>query len=150
VIKQYDNGAEIIALGGEIRQVFSNLLSNAMDAMPSGGTLALRVRKAHEWNNAHVRGVRITIADSGIGIAQEHRQNLFQPFFTTKADVGTGLGLWIIRGILKKHGGLIHVKSRTGKSHGTTFSMFLPTNGKQQQDQSESATIVEKELVGGD
>lgn len=150
VVKQYDEGAEIVAFGGEIRQVFSNLLTNAMDAMPSGGTLALRVRKAHEWTNAHVPGVRITIADSGMGIAKEHRQNLFQPFFTTKADVGTGLGLWIIRGILEKHGGLIHVKSRTGKRHGATFSLFLPTNGKQKQDQLQSATIVEKELVGGD
>jgi PAS domain S-box-containing protein len=129
VVKQYENGAEIFALGGEIRQAFSNLLGNAMDAMPSGGTLALRVRKAYKWTNAQDPGVRITIADSGTGIAQEHRQNLFQPFFTTKADVGTGLGLWILRGIIEKHGGSIYVKSQIGDNHGTTFSIFLPIRG---------------------
>jgi PAS domain S-box-containing protein len=151
VVKQYDDGAEICALAGEIRQALSNLLTNALDAMPSGGTLALRVRKTHAWTNPYVRGVRIAIADSGSGIPREHRQNLFQPFFTTKADVGTGLGLWISRGIIEKHGGLIHVRSQTGENHGTTVSIFLPFEGKPQEEQSQSTlSETEKELLVGD
>ena len=67
------------------------------------------------------------ILDTGSGIAAEHRKKLFQPFFTTKEDVGTGLGLWITYNIVTKHGGVIHVKSRTGEQeHGTVFSIFLP------------------------
>jgi signal transduction histidine kinase len=150
IIKQYDDSAEIVAFAGEIRQAFSNLLTNAMDAMPSGGTLVIRVRKGHEWTNAYIPGVRITIADSGTGITQEHRHNLFQPFFTTKAEVGTGLGLWITRGIIEKHAGLIHFKSRTGENHGTTFSIFLPCDAKQRRERSQSASTMENELVGGD
>jgi PAS domain S-box-containing protein len=128
VVKQYDNRVEITALAGEIRQAFSNLITNAMDAMPEGGTLALRVAKSHDWSNSHVHGVRITILDTGSGIEPRHRKNIFQPFFTTKTDVGTGLGLWITCGILEKHRGSIRMKSRTGQSgHGTAFSIFLPT-----------------------
>ena len=128
VVKQYDNRVEITALAGEIRQAFSNIITNAMDAMPEGGTLALRVAKSHDWSNSHVHGVRITILDTGSGIEPRHRKNIFQPFFTTKTDVGTGLGLWITCGILEKHRGSIRMKSRTGQSgHGTALSIFLPT-----------------------
>ena len=128
VVKQYDDGLEITALAGEIRQAFSNLITNAIDAMPEGGTLALRATNSHEWSNSQVPGVRITVLDTGSGIEPRHRKNIFQPFFTTKSDVGTGLGLWITRGILEKHRGSIRMKSRTGQSgHGTAFSIFLPT-----------------------
>ena len=127
ILKKYDSSAELTALAGEIRQALSNLLSNSMDAMSAGGTLCVRVSKTHQWSNAQGPGVRITIADSGSGIAPEHRRNLFQPFFTTKSDVGTGLGLWITHSIVEKHGGTIQVRSKTGdKDHGTTFSIFLP------------------------
>jgi PAS domain S-box-containing protein len=128
VVKQYDKDLEITALAGEIRQAFSNLISNAIDAMPEGGTLVLRVTKSHDWSNLHVHGVRITVLDTGSGIEPKHRKNVFQPFFTTKSDVGTGLGLWITRGIVEKHHGSIQMKSRTGQNgHGTAFSIFLPT-----------------------
>ncbi|HEY2113659.1 MAG TPA: PAS domain S-box protein [Candidatus Angelobacter sp.] len=131
VVKQYDGNIEIMALMGELRQAFSNLISNSIDAMPGGGTLVIRARQTHAWNNAHRLGVRITILDSGSGIAPQHRKNLFQPFFTTKEDVGTGLGLWITRSIIEKHGGTIRVKSRNGaQDHGTAFSIFLPLDGK--------------------
>jgi PAS domain S-box-containing protein len=129
VLKQYKGGTEITALGGEIRQAFSNLITNAVDAMPSGGKLVLRVSKSCERNNSRVPGVRVTILDTGCGIDPRHRNNIFQPFFTTKADVGTGLGLWITKSIVEKHGGAIHVKSKTGPdAHGTAFSIFLPLN----------------------
>jgi PAS domain S-box-containing protein len=128
VMKQYDKDLEITALAGEIRQAFSNLITNAIDAMPEGGTLVLRVTKSHDWSNLHVHGVRITVLDTGSGIEPKHRKNVFQPFFTTKSDVGTGLGLWITRGIVEKHRGSIRMKSRTGQNgHGTAFSIFLPT-----------------------
>ena len=131
VVKQYDQNIQITALMGEVRQAFSNLITNAIDAMPSGGTLIIRARQTHSWNGARAPGVRITILDTGSGIARKHRKSLFQPFFTTKEDVGTGLGLWITRSIVEKHGGLIQLKSRTGtEDHGTAFSIFLPLDGK--------------------
>ena len=127
VVKQYDQNIEITALMGELRQAFSNLIGNAIDAMPGGGTLVVRARQTHAWNGAHRPGVRITILDTGHGIEPQHRKSLFQPFFTTKEDVGTGLGLWITRSIVEKHGGTIRVKSKTTPdAHGTAFSIFLP------------------------
>ena len=91
----------------------------------------IRARQTHAWDQAHRPGVRITILDTGSGIESRHRKNLFQPFFTTKEDIGTGLGLWITRSIVEKHGGSIRLKSRTGANdHGTAFSIFLPLDGK--------------------
>lgn len=127
VDKQYKDDVEITALAGEIRQAFSNLISNAIDAMPLGGSLVIRVARSRRWDRPGGEGVRITVLDTGSGIAQQHKGRLFQPFFTTKEDVGTGLGLWITRGIVERHSGTIHVKSRTGThEHGTAFSIFLP------------------------
>jgi PAS domain S-box-containing protein len=127
VVRRYDEEVEITALAGEVRQAFSNLITNAIDAMPDGGSLCLRVSKSHEWNGSRVHGVRVTILDTGSGIEPKHRKNIFQPFFTTKADVGTGLGLWITRSIVGKHAGAIRVRSRVGgDDHGTVFSVFLP------------------------
>lgn len=131
IVKQLDRDAEVTAFAGEIRQAISNLLTNSMDATSNGGSLTIRVRKTHGWNNSDAPGARITIADTGSGITPEHQRNLFQPFFTTKPDVGTGLGLWITRGIVDKHGGLLHLKSRikTGMS-GTACSIFIPCDRK--------------------
>jgi len=127
VLKQYDKEIEITALAGEIRQAFSNLITNAIDAMPNGGTLVVKVAKACDWSGSHLHGVRVTVLDTGSGIEAKHRKSVFQPFFTTKTDVGTGLGLWITRGIVEKHRGTIRMKSRTGEDwHGTVFSIFLP------------------------
>jgi PAS domain S-box-containing protein len=127
VIKQYDKDVEITALSGEIRQAFSNLVTNAIDAMPDGGKLVLRISHSYAWSGPHLHGVRLTILDTGSGIEPKHKKNIFQPFFTTKSDVGTGLGLWITRGIIEKHRGAIRMKSRTQQdSHGTAFSIFLP------------------------
>ncbi|MBZ5507774.1 MAG: PAS domain S-box protein [Acidobacteriia bacterium] len=131
VVKQYDEDIQIRALAGEIRQAFSNLITNSIDAMPTGGSMIIRVSKSHAWTNSGAPGVRITMLDTGSGIAPQHMSSLFQPFFTTKEDIGTGLGLWITRNIIEKHGGVIYVKSRTGPAqHGTVFSIFLPLEGK--------------------
>ena len=126
VVKQYQDDIEITALAGEIRQAFSNLISNAIDAMPSGGSFVIRVSESRQWNMPKVRGVRVTMVDTGTGIAPQYMRRLFQPFFTTKSDVGTGLGLWITRNIVRKSGGSIQVKTRTGEWPGTAFSIFLP------------------------
>lgn len=131
VVRQFDKEVEITALAGEIRQAFSNLISNSLDAMPFGGSLLIRVSKSYQRSNFGRSGIRVTILDTGSGIAPEHRKSLFEPFFTTKTDVGTGLGLWITRNIVEKHGGVIRMRSRTGPGeHGTAFSIFLPSGEK--------------------
>lgn len=141
VLKQYDKEIEITALAGEIRQAFSNLVTNAVDAMPNGGTLIVKVAKACDWSGPRRHGVRITMLDTGSGIEEKHKQKVFQPFFTTKTDIGTGLGLWITRGIVEKHHGTIRMKSRTGQDrHGTVFSVFLPEHFAAGNPRSSPAT----------
>ena len=141
VRKHYDPAVEIYGFGGELRQLFSNLILNALDALDDGGRLILNVAPGREWSDGKetgVRrtGVRITIADNGSGIQQADLARIFEPFFSTKGDSGTGLGLWLSHGIVQKHEGSIHVRSRTtGSSSGTLFSVFLPdTAGKPQAD----------------
>jgi two-component system CheB/CheR fusion protein len=99
-----------------------------MEAVPAGGTIAVRVRKSFCWNNTASDGVRIAIADSGIGIPRNNTARIFEPFFTTKGEHGTGLGLWVANGIVSRLGGTIQMRSSVlpGKN-GTCFSIFLPT-----------------------
>jgi PAS domain S-box-containing protein len=130
--KTYDPAVEIQGFAGELRQLFSNLILNALDALEDGGRLTLHVARGHEWSNgngngAHRTGARITIADNGSGIQQTDLTRIFEPFYSTKGDSGTGLGLWLSHGIVQKHEGSIRVRSRTtAGSSGTVFSIFLP------------------------
>ena len=112
---------------GEIRQVISNLLINAIDALPEGGRIVVRVHPSCDWREGLRRGARIVVADNGPGIPESLRTRIFEPFFTTKGQKGTGLGLWVSEGIVQKHQGRLRVRStqRTGRS-GTSFSIFLP------------------------
>ncbi len=112
---------------GELRQVFINLISNALEATPVGGRLRVRTRCSRSWRGAGASGVRIVIADTGCGMPAKVRQRIFEPFFTTKTDVGNGLGLWVARELIEKQGGSIDVWSSTvaGRS-GTAFCVFLP------------------------
>jgi PAS domain S-box-containing protein len=132
VDKSYDPDAEIRGFAGELRQLFSNLIINALDALNDGGRLVLHVTRSHEWSNErrtgpHRTGVRVTIADSGSGIQQSDLTRIFEPFYSTKGDSGTGLGLWLSHGIVQKHEGSIRVRSRTTEgSSSTVFSVFLP------------------------
>ena len=121
------DGSAIKSYPGEIRQVFTTLLLNAMEAVPEGGTISIRARKARHWNSPAGNGVRLTIADSGIGIPRHITARIFEPFFTTKGEQGTGLGLWVANGIISRLGGSIQVRSSVepGKN-GTCFSLFLP------------------------
>ena len=116
---------------GELRQVFSNLVGNAIEAMPSSGRLILHVRESSLASDSGRKGVRITVLDTGAGIPGGVRKNLFAPFYTTKGEKGTGLGLWVSLGIVEKHEGTIHISSsvRPGRS-GTVFSVFLPFEQK--------------------
>src|SRR5205807_2478717 len=118
-----------LGLAGELRQLFANLVGNALDAMRSGGTLRLRVRHASELKDTGRSGIRVVIADTGQGISPDKRSKIFEPFFTTKGQTGTGLGLWISSEIIEKHHGTVRVKSSVDpKRSGTVFSIFLPEN----------------------
>jgi PAS domain S-box-containing protein len=118
--KRWDADVQITAIAGELRQVFSNLVSNSLDAIDERGTVKLRV-------SAGNHRVRITVADNGRGIPLSVRQHIFEPFFTTKDTVGTGLGLWVTQQIVEKHGGAIQVRSHSdGLRRGTTFSVLFP------------------------
>ncbi len=127
VSSRFETDATVRGYPGELRQVFSNLVGNAIDAMPKGGKLVLHLRKSSLASDRTRKGIRVTIADSGSGIPAGVRRNLFAPFYTTKGEKGTGLGLWVSRGILEKHEGTIHISSviRPGRT-GTAFSVFLP------------------------
>jgi signal transduction histidine kinase len=106
---------------GQLGDVLINLLVNALDAMPQGGQLAIRVERAPD--SLAQPWVRIEVADTGVGIAAEDLDKLFEPFYTTKAS-GSGLGLAIAQGTVQRHGGAIQVRSKPGE--GATFSVLLP------------------------
>jgi PAS domain S-box-containing protein len=122
-----DADVEVFGFAGEFRQVLSNLVGNAIDAMrDDGGRLVVRARRTHSWADG-TEVLRISIADTGLGIPPKHRERIFDAFFTTKSHVGTGLGLWLSRGIVEKHGGSIRLRSRvTDGCSGTVFSLLWP------------------------
>jgi PAS domain S-box-containing protein len=126
--KQSQESVEIFGYPGELRQLLSNLILNAMESMKDGGRLRLRVIRMQEKSGDQRQGVRITIADTGSGIPVSSLPHIFEPFYTTKKENGTGLGLWLAYGIVQKHTGWIRVASRTtpGTSTGTVFMVFLP------------------------
>ena len=114
----------VIAFGGELRQMFSNLLTNAIDAAREGRIL-LRVKPASDRSGKP--GVRVIFADTGSGIPADVKRTIFEPFVSTKGMRGTGLGLWVASEVVQKHGGSIRVKSSTSPDrHGTVFMVFLP------------------------
>ncbi len=128
LLVQHGLGDPVTCYEGEIRQVLNNLISNAIEAMKTGGRLIVRSGRARLWKNGSL-GVRITVADIGHGMAAEVQSRLFEAFYTTKGENGTGLGLWISRGIVEKHFGSLQMRSsvRPGRS-GSVFRMFLPTD----------------------
>jgi signal transduction histidine kinase len=127
--REYRTDSTITAFPGEIRQVFSNLVSNAIEATASEGRIRVRVSRARLWSDAGQEGLRITIADTGCGIPAQVRRRLGEPFFTTKGQKGTGIGLWLSQSILQRYGGHMQLRSSTLEHrHGTVFTIFLPTN----------------------
>jgi PAS domain S-box-containing protein len=122
--KQYRSGGVIEGFPVELKQVFLNLIGNAIQAMPDGGRLRLRVADCQSRDTS---GICVSIVDTGSGIGPEQAQHLFEPFFTTKSTKGTGLGLWISKGIVQKYGGTIGFRSvRHAGGNVTCFRVFFP------------------------
>ena len=114
---------------GPLRRAFSNLMLNAADAMPNGGTMHARISLGHERSGQERRGLRVTFADTGEGIAAHDLPNIFELFFTTKGPGGTGLGLSLVKNTVAKHDGAVRVRSSTKPGHsGTIFAIFLPAH----------------------
>jgi PAS domain S-box-containing protein len=124
--RQYRSRGTVQGFPVELKQVFLNLIGNAVQAMPDGGRLRLHVYESSRSYNKRA-GIWLSICDTGIGIESEHAKHLFEPFFTTKSAKGTGLGLWISKGIVQKYGGSIRFKSlRLSGRNITCFQVFLP------------------------
>jgi len=124
IITDYRQSEILFGYAAEIRQVFANLMLNAIDAVQDGGTIKVRVRVKGAGQQ---RRIVVSVADDGSGIKAEHRSKLFEPFFTTKGTKGNGLGLWVSQGIVKKHGGAVRMRSSVGpKRSGTVFTVVLP------------------------
>jgi signal transduction histidine kinase len=125
----------VICLDGEIRQVLSNLVGNAIDSMSQNAIdsvsqhdrrLIIRSRDSTDWRTGR-SGVSLTVADTGSGMSADTMSHIFEPFFSTKGNKGTGLGLWICREIITRHGGSLKVRSSQAQhSSGTVFTIFLP------------------------
>ncbi len=137
---------------GQIQQVLMNLCVNARDAMPAGGRLTIESSVAH-LSESDARNqpdakpgwfAVLAVADTGVGMDEGVKGRIFEPFFTTKEKgKGTGLGLSMVYGVVKNHGGFIHVYSEPGE--GSTFKIFLPLSGKPEMPESE----IEDDLTGG-
>lgn len=126
VQKRYTGEGSVPILFGPLREVFGNLLLNAVEAMPDGGRLHVRVCSAHERAGRERTGVRVTVADTGAGIPVHLRAQVFQPYFTTKS-AGSGMGLALVKDVVQKHRGVLHLKSSTRPAKsGTVFTIFLP------------------------
>jgi PAS domain S-box-containing protein len=127
---------ELMGSSGELRQILSNLISNAMDACGPGGSIRVNLRKSQEAATGRV-GAMITVADSGCGIIAEKREAIFEPFYTTKGSTGTGLGLWVTKQLIERQGGVIRLRSSIeGRRRGTAFRIFLPAVGSELSDAS--------------
>jgi CheY-like chemotaxis protein len=135
----------VLGSAPELREVLTNLIFNAVDAMPEGGTITVRTR-------ALPNRVRVDVSDNGIGMTPEEIARCFEPFFTTKGENGTGLGLAVTYGILQRHGGNIEIESEKGA--GTTFSLLFPTTempiGEMTVARAEEATRSLRVLVVDD
>jgi PAS domain S-box-containing protein len=115
----------LLGVPGELKQVISNLVSNAVDAVSANGKIYVRLQGAENQNGGRIQ---LVIEDDGPGIAPEHRARIFEPFFTTKKEIGTGLGLWVTKEIIERHGGTITVTSHdgNGSAPGASFVIDLP------------------------
>ncbi|MGC2399889.1 MAG: ATP-binding protein [Acidobacteriaceae bacterium] len=133
VSRRYRPDIELYCFAGELRQLFANLIGNAIDAIGHSGHLWLSARPSRSWVDGSP-GVRLFVADDGCGMTPETRARIFEPFFTTKETTGTGLGLWISGEIIGKHQGTVRVASWAAaeggrKPSGSVFMIFFPEGG---------------------
>ncbi|MGZ3613626.1 MAG: GAF domain-containing protein [Thermodesulfobacteriota bacterium] len=121
VVSNLGEISSVVGSGSELREMLTNMIFNAIEAMPEGGKIAIRTFEKK-------KNVCVTISDTGIGISEEVKKKIFEPFFTTKPFTNTGLGLSMSYGIVKRFGGDVEVESKVG--HGTTFTILLPIGGE--------------------
>jgi two-component system, NtrC family, sensor kinase len=151
VRKEYSSVSPVNGFPVELRQVFLNLIGNAIQAMPDGGTLGIRIHEATDWTRER-RGIMISIIDTGSGIQPADAAQLFQPFFSTKSTKGTGLGLWISKGIIQKYDGRIDCRSYRSKTGCVTcFRVFFPSTMSFDRSfiAAEESTQVERKVSVG-
>jgi two-component system NtrC family sensor kinase len=136
VVRQYRSSQRLLAHPGELRQAFSNLIANAIDAMPSGGRLLVRIRDGKRCRLA------VTVADTGHGISRETIRRLGELLFTTKGEAGTGLGLWVTYQLIAKYGGSVQVYSsdRPG-SNGAVFRVCFADANRVVPDIDRSGSV---------
>lgn len=126
VERECDVTLQVTAFQGELRQVLSNFLLNSLDALEDNGKVTVRASISTD-DLSEARKIRISVADNGQGISEEALPHIFEPFFTTKGSIGNGLGLWVSKQIIEKHGGEVTVDSCTyGPHRGTTVALILP------------------------
>ncbi len=121
---------------GEVRQIISSLLANGIDALPDNGSLYIRASRVTNLKESG-HDIRLTIADNGCGIRAENLKRIFEPFYTTKESVGTGLGLWATQELVRKHNGVIKVRSR--KDKGSVFRITFPAMAFSSASESRSS-----------
>jgi signal transduction histidine kinase len=133
VEKDYVAEGTIEGFPAEMRQLFANLIGNAIEAVGNKGRIRLRISHVRDWTDPKRHGVRVSVGDTGVGLSLENQKHIFEPFFTTKGESGTGLGLWVSHGIVQKHEGRIRFRSRPHQEQpgGTVFSVFLPASLEQ-------------------
>ena len=126
--KRFESRGVIHGYPVELKQVFLNIIGNAVQAMPNGGRLRIRLSESSDHSNGR-RGMRVSVYDTGSGIRPEHAKRIFEPFFSTKEAKGTGLGLWISKGIIQKYQGSIRFRSMCFRGQNATcFSIFIPSS----------------------
>jgi two-component system NtrC family sensor kinase len=127
IIKEWDTSTVLQGFPAQLRQVFSNLLRNAVEASTDGGEIKIKISRSTIWDAVPTPAIRITFADHGLGISSEIRGRIFEAFFTTKDLKGSGVGLWLSSTIVHEHGGKLQVRSCTQPSRsGTCMSVVLP------------------------
>jgi signal transduction histidine kinase len=134
VERHYAARRKLTCFEGELRQVFTNLITNAIDAMPkTGARLIVRTKEVRTADSDGPSAIQITIADNGHGIPEGMENRIFEPFYTTKGSRGTGLGLWVTKEIIAKHKGSIRVRSMLGR--GTVFIIVIPFAGAKEDSE---------------
>jgi two-component system CheB/CheR fusion protein len=123
VLRNFDTSIPITVSKGELVQVYSNIIANAVDSMSGGGSLTIEIQKVSGISGD---GLQVIIKDQGTGIDEEHLAKVFEPFFTTKGNLGTGIGLWVAKQLVEKRGGLISLISSTASPQGTAAKIYLP------------------------
>jgi PAS domain S-box-containing protein len=120
----------VACMPGEVQQIFANLISNAIEAMPQGGRLIIRLRPSCDWRDQKTPGMRVTFFDTGLGMDRATMSRMFEPFFTTKPETGTGLGMWVVAQLTERHRGHVRVWStQRAPASATAITVFLPFAG---------------------